>query len=173
MSRAQLSRIRAVSGFAAGVTAVVFTALVRNNDLLVTARVSVADAAVAALDVCDDAGKVRVFKDMDDFIKRAAQLSLFASGGVSMGFSNMVALEPAPFTGDLIKRAQTALSNYQNQKSKLVKTSAAQVNTLALMTTNTQAETALKAEKQAQHDAVVAQLAWVTSEVTRLTELLA
>jgi hypothetical protein len=171
--RSQLSRVRTLAGFAAGVAAVLFTVVVRNADLLVKVRVQSADPAALPIDICDDAGRVRTFRDVDDFVKAAAKASLFSAAGVSMSFSNLVALEPAPFTGDYVKRAQSQVASYNAQKLRLTATASELSQTLALMPSTTISEQAIKAEKQEQKDAVDAQLGYVNGEITRLQAILA
>jgi hypothetical protein len=89
MSRSQLNRVRGLAGFSAGVAVVVLAAVVRGSDVFFTAKVGTADSAVALIDVCGDDGRVKTFKDADDFIKQAAKLSVFSVAGVAMSVSNL------------------------------------------------------------------------------------
>jgi hypothetical protein len=172
MNRIQLSRVRSLSGFALGIATVIFTAVVRGGDLLVTATVGVTDAAIPDVKVCGDDGKVKTFRDMDDFVKQAAKLSAFNVTGVSMEFDNLEVMDPKPFTGDYVTKNKATIVSYNETKTKLT-TSAAEIQAqITNMPSTTAAEIALKAEKQAQKDAVTGQIAWLTSEVTRITALL-
>lgn len=172
MSRIQLNRVRAVAGFSAGVAVVVLGAVVRGSDVFFTAKVGVVDPLIPKLDICGDDGRIKVFKDADDFIKQAAKLSAFDVAGVAMSVSNLSALDPKPFTGDIVAKARTTLASYVANKAKLQLTSADLGVAIGLMPSNTAAEIALKAEKQAQKDAVDAQVLWLTAEITRITALL-
>jgi hypothetical protein len=172
MSRSQLNRVRALAGFSAGVAVVVLGAVVRGSDVFFTAKVGTADNAVALVDVCGDDGRIKVFKDADDFIKQAAKLSVFSTAGVAMSVANLSALDPKPFTGDIIAKARTTLASYTASKAKLNLASTDLGAAIGLMPSNTAAEIAFKAEKQAQKDAVDAQVTWLTAEITRITGLL-
>jgi hypothetical protein len=86
--------------------------------------------------------------------------------------ANLSALDPKPFTGDIIAKARTTLASYTANKAKLALVSTDLGAAIGLMPSNTAAEIAFKAEKQAQKDAVDAQVTWLTAEVTRITGLL-
>jgi hypothetical protein len=172
MNRIQLSRVRSVAGFALGIETVVFTAVVRGGDLLVRATVGVVDAAIPNLQVCGDDGKVKTFRDMDDFVKQAAKLSAFKVTGVSIEFDNLEVLDPKPYTGDYITKNRATIVSYSETKTKLTTTATEIQEQIINMPSTTAAEIALKAEKQAQKDAVTGQIAWLNSEVTRITALL-
>jgi hypothetical protein len=171
-TRAQLARIRSLAGFALGIAAVTFTAVVKNGALTVTAEVSTSDAAVLPVSICDDNGKIKLFKDVDDFVTQSAKLALFNVSGVTMEFNNLEALDPAPFSGDYVKKAQATIAAYAAKKVIMAQTVAALLTVLALMPSTTAAEIAVKAEKTAQKDAVEAQIAWLTAENTRIAALL-
>jgi hypothetical protein len=172
MNRSQLSRVRSLAGFAAGISAVLFTAVVRGGDLLVSVVVDSADAASVPTQICGDDGKVKVYKDVDDFIKTAAKLSAFSVAGVEFEFANLPLLDPKPYSGDYVAKARATIASYSEQKTKLMVTSVDLAAQIALMPSTTAAEIALKAEKQAQKSAVDGQVAWLTSEVARITALL-
>jgi hypothetical protein len=172
MPRAQLNRVRALAGFSAGVSVLVLGAVVRGSDVFFTAKVGTSDAAVALVDICGDDGRIKLFKDADDLIKQAAKLSVFSTAGVNMSVANLSALDPKPFTGDIIAKARTTLASYTANKAKLALVSTDLGAAIGLMPSNTAAEIAFKAEKQAQKDAVDAQVTWLTAEVTRITGLL-
>jgi hypothetical protein len=172
MNRIQLSRVRSVAGFALGIATVMFTAVVRGGDLLVQATVGVVDAAIPDLKVCGDDGKVKTFRDMDDFVKQAAKLSAFNVNGVAMEFENLELLDPKPYSGDYVTKARGTIVAYNLNKTNLAVTVTDLTAQIALMPSTTAAEIALKAEKQAQKDAVTGQITWLTSEVTRITALL-
>jgi hypothetical protein len=57
-------------------------------------------------------------------------------------------------------------------RTKLNVTSTDLATAIGLMPSNTAAEIALKAEKQAQKTAVDAQVTWLSAEITRITGLL-
>lgn len=172
MPRVQMIRTRSLTDFVAGITAVVFTAVVRSGKLLFSAKI-VGSNAASPVDICDDVGKVKVFKDVDDFVSKAAKLALFSTAGVSMSVSNLPALDPAPFTGDIVAKSVKTVADYNAAKLAATTVAATLATAIGLMPSTTAAEIAFKTERQAQKDAVDQQIAWYTSEVTRINNLLA
>jgi hypothetical protein len=172
MNRVQLSRVRSVAGFATGIALAVYTAIVRSGDLFVTVAVGPAGATEPTAVICGDDGKIKTFKDIDDFVKQAAKLSAFNVTGVNMSFQNLEALDPKPFSGDYVTKARSTIVSYNENATKLRAVSADLTAQIALMPSTTAAEIALKAEKTAQKTAVDGQISWLMSEVARITALL-
>lgn len=170
--RSQVARIRSLSAFAAGISYAVLAIATSGDGLVVTAKVGATDVVADMVDVCDDAGKVKVFKNIDDFIKVCSKMSAFSATGVTLRFSNAIALDPKPFTGDYVAKNRASVAAYTANKAVLMATSAGYATQLTLMPSLTAAEIAMKSEKQAQKDAVDAQIAWLGSEVTRIAALL-
>ena len=172
MSRVQLIRAAYVLG--AAVAAVAFTIVKKGNDFSVTADVTSGGVTPVTISVGDDSGKVRVFKDVDDFIKAASKLSLINSGSViAFSFTNPGAMEAAVFTGDIVKRTQSVIASYQANVLKLTETSTALATAIALLPSATPGEIAYKAEKTTQKAAVDANKTYLQAEVVRLTALIA
>lgn len=171
MSRVQLVRVSSVLG--AAIAAVVFTAIKKGNDFSVTAEVSTGGATPVTAMIADDAGKIRVFKNVDDFVKAAVKASLISSAAVvDYSFSNIEALEPAVFTGDIVKRAISQIASYNANITALTATSVKLAAVLALLPAVTPGEIAYKAEKQTQKNAVDDLKLFLQAEVTRITALL-
>lgn len=171
MDRVQLNRAASVLG--AAIAAVVFTIVKKGTDFSVTAKLSTGGATPVQVDVADDSGKIRVFKNVDDFIKAAAKLTLITSASVvDFSFANVVALEPAVFTGDIVKRTQSIIASYAKNITALTSTSADLAAALVLLPAATPGELAYKAEKEAQKAAVDANKAYLAAEIVRLTALL-
>jgi len=171
MSRVQL--IRAASVLGAAVVAVAFTVVRKGNDFAVTADMSTGGATPVTVSVADDAGKVRVFKDVDDFVKAAAKLSIINSGTpVAFSFTNLLALEPAVFTGNIVTRTESTIASYGKNVTALTAVSADLAAALLLLPSATPGEVAYKAEKTLQKATVDANKTWLQAEITRLTALL-
>jgi hypothetical protein len=166
--RVQLVRMSAFLG--AAVTAVLFGLIKKGNDVVFAVTVS---GGGKSADVADDLGKVAVFRDVDDFIKRAAKLGLISSTAQpTFAFANLEPLEPATFTGDAVKRAKSTIEAYRARVVDLTKQIANQTAGLGLMPEATPGEIAFKAEKTLQRDTAKALADWYGAEVLRLSALL-
>lgn len=171
MSRVQLVRCAAVLG--AVVSAVVFTAIKKGTDFAVTAEMSTGGATPVLVTAATDVGTVRVFKDVDDFLKAATKAGLISgSNAVSYSFSNIEALEPAVFTGDIIKRTRSLIASYTANVAALTATQVTLTASIALLPSVTPGEIAYMAEKVMQKSSVDANKAFIASEIVRLTGLL-
>lgn len=165
--------IRAASVLGAALAAVQFTVVAKGADFGVTVQLSTGGASPVLCDVCDDTGKIRLFKDMDDFVKAAAKVSLITGASpVAYTMANVVAIEPAVFTGDIVARTQRIIASYGKQILKLTADSAAAATALTLLPAATAGEIAYKAEKTAQKAEIDALKTYLEGEVTRLTALL-
>jgi hypothetical protein len=173
MSRVQLSRLRTVALFATGIAAVQFTIVPNSDGLAVTAQVKSSDVGAGFTSVCDDSGKIKKFKDVDDFLKLAAKFSAFdVAVPTAFSFVNQSALDPKPFGGDIIAKNRNTVASYTMTRAALTSRAGTLASTIALMPSNTAAEIAAKAEVQAQKTAVDGQVQWLTSEIDRITLLL-
>lgn len=171
MNRVQLVRLAAV--LLAPVSAVAFTVVPRGGDISVTAQVSTSGPSPVTVDIADDSGKVRVFKDVDDFMKQAAKSNVInGSQVVAYSFTNQLALEPALFTGDIVKRTRGVIASYVKNNLALTLQSTMLATSIALLPSGTPGEVLYKAEKQAQKDSVDALKVYLATEITRLTALL-
>jgi len=169
--RSQL--IRAGSVLGAALAAVQFTVVAKGTDFSVTAQLSTGGGSPTLVDVCDDSGKLRVFKDIDDFFKAAAKVSLITGASeVAYTVANVAALEPAVFTGDIVARTNRIIASYGKQVIALTESSTAAGVAIALLPASTAGEIAYKAEKVAQKAEIDALKTWLNAEVARLTALL-
>lgn len=177
MARVQIQRLSAVAvGALVGVDFKLVS--VKSGDFSVTAKVKYQDGAnpVVTHDVADAGGKVKVWRDIDDFIKSAARarvLDAATGGNVPMRVENYSAIEPAPYTGDLIARAQRELASISKQRQSAAATITRLTQEIALFPANpTAGEAALKAEKEAQKASVQALDEWLQAEQSRLNGIL-
>ena len=171
MSRVQL--IRASSVLGAAVAAVTFTAISKGGQFGVTVEMSTGGPVPVTVQVADDMGKVRVFKAVDDFISAAAKYSLISSASeVGFSFSNLLALEPLVFTGDIVKRTRATIASYAKNVLALTAASADLAASILLLPAVTPGEIAYKAEKVLQRATIEANKTWLAAEVARLTALL-
>ena len=172
MPRSQLVRASAVLG--AALASVAFSVVAKGNDFSVTAQLSTGGGSPTLVDVCDDSGKIRVFRDIDDFFKAAAKVSLVTGlSNLTYTVTNVGALEPAVFTGDIIARTGRNIASYNKQITKLTDASAEALIGINLLPSSTAGEIAYKAEKVAQRAEIEALKTWLAAEVVRLTDLLA
>ena len=171
MSRSQLVRAGSVLG--AALASVAFNVVAKGNDFSVTAQLSTGGGSPVLVDVCDDSGKIRVFKDMDDFFKAAAKVSLVTGiSNITYTVNNIAALEPAVFTGDIVARTNRNIASYNKQVIKLTEDIAQAQTGINLLPASTAGEIAYKAEKVAQKAEIEALKTWLEDEVVRLTALL-
>lgn len=171
MSRVQL--IRAASVLGAAVVAITFTAVSKGSQFGVTVELTTGGPTPVTVQVADDSGKIRVFKAVDDFIAAAAKYSIISSASaVGMSFSNLLALEPPVFTGDIVKRTRATIASYSKNVVALTAVSADLSASIALLPAVTPGEIAYKAEKILQRATIEANKTWLSAEVTRITALL-
>ena len=170
--RAQL--VRASSLLASALASVAFNVVAKGNDFSVTAKISSGGEFPKTVDICDDSGKIRVFKDIDDFLKAAAKVSLVTGlSEITYTVTNVSALEPAVFTGDIVARTGRNIASYGKQITKLTADIAQAQIGINLLPSGTAGEQAYKAEKVAQKEEIQALKTWLEDEVVRLTALLA
>lgn len=171
MPRSQLVRAGAVLG--AALASVSFHVVAKGNDFSVTAQLSTGGATPVLVDVCDDSGKIRVFKDIDDFLKAAAKVSLVTGiSNITYTVNNVAALEPSVFTGDIVARTTRNIASYNKQITKLTADIAQAQIGINLLPASTAGEIAYKAEKVAQKAETEALKTWLAAEVVRLNALL-
>ena len=170
--RSQLSRLAAVLA-GAFVTQVSFAIIPKNNEFSVTVEVSTGGATPVLVTICDDSGKTRIFKNVDDFISHAAKVNVInGTQPVAYSFLNQVALEPKLFTGDAVVRNRNLIAAYGRLILTATATSANLATQIANLGSGTPGEIAYKAEKEAQKAAVDANKTYLQAEVTRITALL-
>ncbi|WP_367846265.1 hypothetical protein [Rhodoferax sp. WC2427] len=172
-ARIQLARVvslgAAVIGFNFEVTNV------KNGDFSVKVKASFGDPTVPQHYIADTLGKVRVFKDVDDFIKAAAKAGVInGDSSIAYMFDNVIALEPKAYTGDLTKKAVSDVASLVKQIAAISTDISQMQAQIALFPVNlTAAEAAVKAEKNAQLESMQAQSDWLVAEKTRIEGILA
>lgn len=165
--------IRAASVLGAAVVSISFTAVAKGGQFGVTVEMTTGGPTPVTVQVADDSGKIRVFKAVDDFISAAAKYSLISSASpVAFSFSNLLALEPDVFTGDIVKRTRASVASYAKNVTALTTASADLAASILLLPAVTPGEIAYKAEKVLQKNTVDANKTWFAAEIVRLTALL-
>lgn len=171
MARVQL--IRASAALGAAVASIILTAVPSGNTAAYTAKLVSVGPNPVTIDVADDTGKIRVFRDIDDLVDACAKASLISSASpVGISISNLAALEPAVFTGDQVKRTRGVIANFTKNVTSLTTKATAIALDISLMNAVTPGELAFKAEKQLQLATVQANSTFLTAEIARLTALL-
>lgn len=169
--RSQLSRLAVV--LAAVVADVTFTIVPKGNDIAVSVACATGGATPVSATICDDAGKTRIFKDVDDFIKQAAKLNVInGAQPVTYKFANQTLLEPKLFTGDAVAKNRALVASYVKQVTAATERSTDLATQIANLGSGTPGEIAYKAEKQDQKAAVDALKVWLQAEIVRITALL-
>lgn len=170
-----MSRLASAADVGATITAVVFTVVnVKSGQFSVTASVGYSDNSTVA--VSDSSGKVRKFKTIDDFLSAAVKAGVINSNSttVDYSFSNVLALEPVPYAGDLTKKAVADIASITKQIEAAGLVVANLTTQIALYPANTTAgEAVAKAEKVAQKDSTAALSAWLVSEKARIQAIIA
>lgn len=173
MARKQIALLAVAFGVGNVLAAVQFTMLRKMNDFSVVAKATGSGAGAQPIEVCDDGGKIRVFKDIDDFVKVASKAGLINSlSNVVMSLSNPVAFEPALFTGDIVKRNRSTVVNYTANVAKLTIQSVDLTAAVALLPAVTPQEITYKNEKVAQLASVAELKAFLAGEIVRINLLL-
>ena len=171
--RKQVALLQAAFGVGFVMAAVEFTMLKKQNDFSVVVKVKGSATGAPFIEVADDLGKVRIFKDIDDFIKVASRAGLINSlSTVAMTLSNPVAFEPVLFTGDIIKRNRSIVATYIANVARLLLAETELTAAVALLPAVTPQEIAYKAEKQAQLVALTGNKVYLQSEIVRINLLL-
>lgn len=122
-------------------------------------------------DVSDDAGKVRTFRDADDYLKQAGALSLVPDT-LDVSFENLALVAPKPFTGDIIKKATSTVTAYTKRKADADARVVKLDQEIALMAADPTVPQARKDEVAAQKVAVVALSAFLAAEIARINAII-
>ena len=169
MQRIQLSVI-ASKVVAAGISAIRLTAVRSGtNDIAFRAQIDAADDE--SYQVADDAGKLRTFRDADDFFKQAGALSMIG-GELVVNFEGMALVAPKAFTGDIIKKNRTLVESHKKRMT-LAKARCETVKTaIALMQSDPTVPQSLKDERAAQVNCMLGLIRWLGIEIARIEGLL-
>lgn len=148
-----------------------------SNDIAFRATVGITSVGTPAANesgivISDDAGKVRTFRDADDFVKRAGSLGMLPSS-MQVTLSGLELVQPRPFTGDIIKKNQSLVASYTKRKTDATARSATYATELALYAGDPTIPPSTVAEKQAQKDSVDALVTWLQAEIDRINAILA
>jgi hypothetical protein len=139
-----------------------------SSDVAFRATVNVASEE---FQVADDAGKVKTFRDVDDFMKQAGALGMLANrAGIT--FSGLALVAPKPFTGDIIKKNQNLVAGYAKRKTAARERITVLTQEIALMAADPAVPQSLKDEKAAQKASVQALVSWLDSEVSRIKAII-
>lgn len=143
------------------------------NDIGFTVAVAgeVASAPTGVIEIADEAGKVRRFKDADDFVKQAGAMGML-SAAFSLDVLDVTLLQPKPFTGDIVKKNEALVTAYTKRKGDAADRSVGLAKDLALMAGDPSVPEALIVEKTAQKAAIDGLVVWLTSEITRINAIL-
>lgn len=170
MARLQLSRVAA-----AGIQALqVSMAAVKSggNDLAFSVSVSgTVGGAPVNHTIVDDAGKVRVFRDADDFIKQAGALSMFGAEQ-DVTITNLAVVAPKPFTGDVVKKNQATVAAYTKRKADVDARIVTITQEIALMASDPAVPQSVKDEKADQKTSMQGLSAWLAAEIARINDIL-
>lgn len=121
--------------------------------------------------VADDAGKVKTFRNVDDFMKQAGALGMLGYG-VSVAFSGLALVAPKPFTGDIIKKNQNTVAAYSKRKTAAGERITVLTQELALMAADATVPQSLKDEKAAQKECVQTLVSWLDAEILRINTII-
>lgn len=117
-------------------------------------------------------GKIKVFANVDDFVKAAAALQLTSLGLANITFDNPGYLDAKPFTGDPVKKAQSNKAKFESKKAKLVADIADLQTAINLMPHVTAAEQALVDERNAQKAAMQGSVDYFTAQIAAINTAL-
>lgn len=180
--RAQLSiavaaalAVRAARGAAYGLDSVSLGALLTSKkEPVFTAQMTVNDFdvntgnnVVNVYTIADDAGKVRRFKDADDFFRVAGALGQ-SFDGVPVTIGNAGVFDPRPFTGDIIAKNTSIMAGYVKRKTAVDERVTGLTAQIQLAGNTPGMVQAVIDELNAQKDCCVALSAWLASEIARI-----
>ncbi|MBX3660603.1 MAG: hypothetical protein KF740_19385 [Ramlibacter sp.] len=170
MARKQLPLIAAL---AASAVAVALTAKrTGKNDIGFTAEVtSTVEGAPVVNMVCTDDGRVRTFKDADDFLKSAGVLGMLPES-MDVTIDGLALVQPKPFTGDIIKRNAALVVSYGTRSLKAAERVTELTAKIALAAGDPAIPQAYVDELTAQKDAVEVLKAWLDAEIARINGIL-
>ena len=173
--RAQLSIIATAIAAGAAIVAIeLATVRQGSNDIAFTASVALASepdenglASTIVNDVVDDAGKIRRFKDADDFMKQAGALGMLQTVN-SFTVQNLALVAPKPFTGDIVKKNVSIMAGYVKRNALVAERVAGLTAQLALVASTPGVPASVVTELTAQKTAVEALGVWLTAEIARI-----
>ena len=169
-NRKTLIQLSAVDMFGNREAHATLTAVKSANQLAFTAIVH-DDQQSNAYTVCDDAGKIRTFRDADDFFAQAGALYLVPDATV-VQFLNMSLVAPKPFTGDIIKKNESTVAGYTKRKASATERATKLATELQLMASDPTVPKSRKDETAAQKSAVDSLIEYLSDEIARINAIL-
>ena len=129
------------------------------------------DQPAMLVQVADDAGRVRSFKDVDDFLKQAGALGMVGAA-IDVKFDGLEVLAPRPFTGDIVKKNESVLGSFTKRIEAATARGVVLKREIALMAADPTVPKSLKDEKAAQKAAIDELVGWLKVEAQRISALL-
>ncbi len=121
--------------------------------------------------VSDDAGKVRGFRDADDFLTQAGALSMIPNT-LNVSFWDMDMVAPKAFTGDIIKKSESTVASYTKRKAVCAERLTKLQTELQLMAADPTVPASRRDENYAQTVAVQNLSAYLQAEIDRINAIL-
>ncbi|MDM0119020.1 hypothetical protein [Variovorax arabinosiphilus] len=168
MLRKQLAAL-AVLALNSGVSQFVLEAVKSGADIAFKATVFIGPDGYR---VADDAGKVKTFRDADDFLKQAGALGMLADE-TPFTMRGLALVAPKPFTGDIVKKNQGIVLAYAKRQEAAGERANKLRTELTLMEADPTVPQSLKDEKTAQKASVEELGAWLAAEILRINAILA
>lgn len=169
MVRKQLSVVAAEAAAGAGIGKVNLSALLTSKgEPVFVAEVWMNGTAEDALiHVADDAGKVRRFKDADDFFKAAGALGISLTGA-DFYVKNLAVFDPKPFTGDIVKKNTSIMNAYTKRKIAVDERIAGLTQQITLSGSTPGVPQSVVDELTAQKTSCQDLSTWLASEIARI-----
>lgn len=173
MARKQLTALAVLVASGNVVGGVTLTAYTKGKgDIAFTATVVIDDLTnVTPYIVADDAGKVRRFADVDDFLKAAGPLNLI-SNATDVTLANLEVVAPKEFTGDIIKRNQSIMAAYEKRVLACAGRVTGLTSQITLAESTPGVSAALVAELQEQLATVNGLVTVLNAEITRIDAII-
>jgi hypothetical protein len=118
--------------------------------------------------IADDAGKVKIYKDVDTFIADAMVHELI-DGDTEFKFGDVETLAPAPYFGDYLKKNQATIVSYAALKAKAMEKVAALTLEIASFVGNPTIPAVVVQAKTDAKASVAADVLFYTESIATLT----
>lgn len=142
------------------------------NDIAVKVTFNIQDdTGFNTVAVADDAGRIKTFRDVDDFFKQAGAVGLMADA-YNVQLQGIELVAPKTFTGDVVKRNQGIVIGFKKRRSDASQRELKLSAEIALMAADGAIPQSLKDEKAAQLASVKKLQSWLNGEIDRINALL-
>lgn len=121
-------------------------------------------------DIADDSGRVRIFRDADDVFTQMGALSMVPDS-LTVAFSAMSLVAPKPFTGDMIKKAESMQKSYGKRSIAVSQRYGKLQTEAALMQGDATVSQERRDENAAQFAAVTTLNEFLWAELDRLRDI--